>query len=86
MAYYRGISESGEKKMSTTPHNVLPTRDELHKITGKAILDFDPNPAFIGFRLMSWQSANAAIKKINEAGYKATYMMENFVKVELIKA
>ena len=63
----------------------LPCKDELKKITGKAILFYDVNPAFISFKLLSAQSATASVKKINENGYKATYVGNNFVKVELSK-
>lgn len=56
------------------------TQDAVRKITGRAALEFTVNPAFISFKNLSIAAANASIRKLIEAGYKAT-RFENYIKV-----
>lgn len=56
------------------------TQDTVRKITGKAALEFNVNPGFISFKNLSVAAANASIKKLTEAGYKAT-RVENYIKI-----
>lgn len=56
------------------------TADTVRKITGKAALEFTVNPGFTSFKNMSAAAANASIKKLVQAGYKAT-RVENYIKI-----
>lgn len=53
-------------------------------IGGKALLEYQDNPAFVSFRLLSFQGANAACKKLNNAGYDA-FAVDEYVKLKKSK-
>jgi len=49
-------------------------RNTINKVIKRCALDFDVNPAFIGFRLLSAQACTAAIKKLRNYGYDCIYV------------
>jgi len=55
-------------------------RDTIKKITNTALLEYSENSAFISFKQLSIQKANASVKKLINAGYNAE-RIENYVKV-----
>lgn len=55
--------------------------DTIRKITGKAALEFTVNPSFTSFKNLSVAAANASVKKLIEAGYKAS-RVENYIKIK----
>ena len=58
------------------------TQNEIRKaIGGKALLEYEENPAFISFRLLSTSAARSAIKKLISFGYNAKLIKGIYIKV-----
>jgi len=52
------------------------------KLLKLALLEFDDNPTFVSFRLLSSQSARAANKKLKENGYNSKVVCSDYIKIE----
>ena len=44
---------------------------QIFKITGRAVLEYNPNPGFVSFKNMGNPAARSSVKKLIEAGYDA---------------
>ena len=57
-------------------------QSEIRKaIGGKALLDYEENPAFISFRLLNSAAATNAVKKLISSGYNAKIIEKVYIKV-----
>ena len=60
-------------------------REEIKKIVGKTILNFQQQGENFAFKQLSTQAATAAVKRLRENGYPSAYQEKNIVFVTKIR-
>ena len=60
-------------------------REEIRKIVGRTLLDFQQQGENFAFKQLSTQAATAAVKKLRENGYPNAYQHKNVVIVAKVR-